>query len=220
MGPIPTWQTYGDCYYCRSPWGVSGHWRSDSFIYLRTETRPPSATSRTGFKILNSISFIGYHHPRHFVFCSATCQHVEGKPWNERDWRLFASWWSCNKPAAWQPKWHWSHKQGTWKHAVLPARLQTASDDRSVRQIQGRQYLCWYGSLPLDRICLCLFLTNLEIPIVTTALIGITDELGGFNKASWVISAYLLGYVGEFTSKPWEDCLEGNADWFRLLKAF
>ncbi|ROW15682.1 hypothetical protein VPNG_02121 [Cytospora leucostoma] len=50
--------------------------------------------------------------------------------------------------------------------------------------------------LMIVAICLCLFLTNLEIPIVTTALIGITDDLGGFNKASWVISAYLLGYVG------------------------
>ncbi|VUC24636.1 unnamed protein product [Clonostachys rosea] len=45
-------------------------------------------------------------------------------------------------------------------------------------------------------LCLCLFLTNLEIPIVTTSLIGITDDLGDFNKASWVISSYLLGYVG------------------------
>lgn len=45
-------------------------------------------------------------------------------------------------------------------------------------------------------LCLCLFLTNLEIPIVTTALVGITNDLGGFNKSSWIISAYLLGYVG------------------------
>jgi len=45
-------------------------------------------------------------------------------------------------------------------------------------------------------LCLCLFLTNLEIPIVTTALVGITNDLGGFDKSSWIISAYLLGYVG------------------------
>ncbi|KAI4189457.1 MAG: hypothetical protein LQ348_003790 [Seirophora lacunosa] len=45
-------------------------------------------------------------------------------------------------------------------------------------------------------LCLCLFLTNLEIPIVTTALVGITDDLGGFDRSSWIISAYLLGYVG------------------------
>ncbi|KAF3001622.1 hypothetical protein E8E14_007659 [Neopestalotiopsis sp. 37M] len=48
----------------------------------------------------------------------------------------------------------------------------------------------------IERLCMCLFLTNLEIPIVTTALVDITSELGGFNKASWIISAYLLGYSG------------------------
>ncbi|KAI0015069.1 MFS general substrate transporter [Xylariomycetidae sp. FL0641] len=45
-------------------------------------------------------------------------------------------------------------------------------------------------------LSMCLFLTNLEIPIVTTALVDLTDDLGGFSKASWVISSYLLGYVG------------------------
>lgn len=44
---------------------------------------------------------------------------------------------------------------------------------------------------------MCLFLTNLEIPIVTTALVGITTDLGGFDRANWITSAYLLGYVGE-----------------------
>jgi MFS family permease len=43
---------------------------------------------------------------------------------------------------------------------------------------------------------LSLFLTNLEIPIVTTSLVAITADLGGFDKVSWLISSYLLGYVG------------------------
>ncbi|KAF1951580.1 MFS general substrate transporter [Byssothecium circinans] len=45
-------------------------------------------------------------------------------------------------------------------------------------------------------IALSLFLTNLEIPVVTTALIGITDDLGGLDHSAWVVSSYLLGYVG------------------------
>ncbi|PVI01613.1 MFS general substrate transporter [Periconia macrospinosa] len=45
-------------------------------------------------------------------------------------------------------------------------------------------------------MCIALFLTNLEIPIVTTSLVAITDDLGGFDKAGWLISSYLLGYVG------------------------
>ncbi|KAK8113577.1 MFS multidrug transporter-like protein [Apiospora sp. TS-2023a] len=39
------------------------------------------------------------------------------------------------------------------------------------------------------------FMVNLEIPVVTTSLVEITRELNGFDKASWVISSYLLGYV-------------------------
>lgn len=43
---------------------------------------------------------------------------------------------------------------------------------------------------------MCLFLTNLEIPIVVTALTGITNDLGGFKHSSWIVAAYMLGYVG------------------------
>ncbi|KAF2009361.1 MFS multidrug transporter-like protein [Aaosphaeria arxii CBS 175.79] len=46
------------------------------------------------------------------------------------------------------------------------------------------------------RLALSLFLTNLEIPIVTTSLVAITNDLGQFDKIEWVISSYLLGYVG------------------------
>ena len=43
---------------------------------------------------------------------------------------------------------------------------------------------------------MCLFLVNLEIPIVTTSLVAITNDLHTFDQISWIISAYLLGYVG------------------------
>ena len=43
---------------------------------------------------------------------------------------------------------------------------------------------------------MCLFLVNLEIPIVTTSLVAITNDLHSFDQISWIISAYLLGYVG------------------------
>ena len=38
-------------------------------------------------------------------------------------------------------------------------------------------------------------MVNLEIPVVTTSLVSITKELNGFDKSSWVIASYLLGYV-------------------------
>jgi hypothetical protein len=46
------------------------------------------------------------------------------------------------------------------------------------------------------RICICLFLVNMEITIVSTSLIAITNDLGGWSKNSWVLEAYLLTYVG------------------------
>ncbi|KJZ70793.1 hypothetical protein HIM_09806 [Hirsutella minnesotensis 3608] len=41
-----------------------------------------------------------------------------------------------------------------------------------------------------------LFVVQIEVSIVTTSLVAITKDLGGFDAASWVMSSYLLGYVG------------------------
>ncbi|CAG8958366.1 hypothetical protein HYFRA_00011043, partial [Hymenoscyphus fraxineus] len=43
--------------------------------------------------------------------------------------------------------------------------------------------------------CTTLFLTNFEIPIVTTSLIAITTDLKSFDQSSWILSSYMLGYV-------------------------
>ncbi|KAJ5712783.1 MFS general substrate transporter [Penicillium malachiteum] len=45
-------------------------------------------------------------------------------------------------------------------------------------------------------LCLCLFLTNLEVPIVSTSLVGIAGDLGGLEKIYWITIAYLLRYGG------------------------
>ncbi|KAI0805845.1 putative multidrug resistance protein fnx1 [Xylaria sp. FL0064] len=37
---------------------------------------------------------------------------------------------------------------------------------------------------------------NLEVPVVVTSLVAITNDLQGFDAAGWVVSSYLLGYVG------------------------
>lgn len=39
------------------------------------------------------------------------------------------------------------------------------------------------------------FLVSMEISVVTTALVAIAEDLGGFESVSWVLSSYLLGYV-------------------------
>ncbi|KAI2627745.1 putative multidrug resistance protein fnx1 [Hypoxylon sp. NC1633] len=40
-----------------------------------------------------------------------------------------------------------------------------------------------------------LFQVNMEIPVVITALVAISDDLSGFQDVDWVVSSYLLGYV-------------------------
>ncbi|KAI0472610.1 putative efflux pump antibiotic resistance protein [Xylariaceae sp. FL0804] len=48
----------------------------------------------------------------------------------------------------------------------------------------------------VDSISTLLFLVNLETSVVTTALVSITNDLGNFDIVSWVLTSYLLGYVG------------------------
>ncbi|KAF2251689.1 putative multidrug resistance protein fnx1 [Trematosphaeria pertusa] len=50
--------------------------------------------------------------------------------------------------------------------------------------------------LIIASLAMSLFLTNLEIPIVTTSLVAITNDFGRFDNVGWIISSYLLGYVG------------------------
>ncbi|KAI0532823.1 putative multidrug resistance protein fnx1 [Xylaria digitata] len=45
-------------------------------------------------------------------------------------------------------------------------------------------------------IAIVMFLVNLEVPVVITTLVAITDDLQGFDNVGWVVSSYLLGYVG------------------------
>ncbi|KAI3324202.1 putative multidrug resistance protein fnx1 [Xylariaceae sp. AK1471] len=44
-------------------------------------------------------------------------------------------------------------------------------------------------------IAIMMFLVNLEVPVVITALVSITDDLQGFENVDWVVTSYLLGYV-------------------------
>ncbi|KAI1425930.1 putative multidrug resistance protein fnx1 [Xylaria sp. FL1777] len=45
-------------------------------------------------------------------------------------------------------------------------------------------------------IAIMMFLVNLEVPVVITSLVAITNDLHGFEDVGWVVSSYLLGYVG------------------------
>ncbi|GAW24967.1 hypothetical protein ANO14919_145640 [Xylariales sp. No.14919] len=41
-------------------------------------------------------------------------------------------------------------------------------------------------------LCLCLFVAQMESTITSTAVIAITNDLGGYTKASWIVTAYWL----------------------------
>lgn len=50
-------------------------------------------------------------------------------------------------------------------------------------------------TLTTTRIYVGDFLVNLEISIVSTSLVSITDDLKSFSQSSWVVTAYLLTYT-------------------------
>lgn len=47
-----------------------------------------------------------------------------------------------------------------------------------------------------DRLNLGIFLATIEVSIVSTALVEITDELQAFNNSAWVVNAYLSSFTG------------------------
>ncbi|KAI1342767.1 putative multidrug resistance protein fnx1 [Xylariaceae sp. FL0016] len=91
---------------------------------------------------------------------------------------------------------HHGQKGSDTSEAIL-APASDMTDTKSAENQQGIVYL--HGArfwLIFAAIATLMFLIHFEIPVVTTSLVAITDELGGFDNAAWVVAAYLLGYVG------------------------
>lgn len=44
--------------------------------------------------------------------------------------------------------------------------------------------------------CIAIGMTQADSTIASTALLVITDDLGGFEKSAWIFTAYLLTYSG------------------------
>ena len=53
-----------------------------------------------------------------------------------------------------------------------------------------------YRTNEYKSLCVGLFLATLEISIVSTALVNITDGLRMFGQGNWIVTAYLLTYTG------------------------
>ncbi|KAF2728284.1 putative efflux pump antibiotic resistance protein [Polyplosphaeria fusca] len=54
----------------------------------------------------------------------------------------------------------------------------------------------WRLHLTSLGVVLTLLLINLEVTIVSTSLVAITNELDGYGETSWIVSAYLITYMG------------------------
>lgn len=46
-----------------------------------------------------------------------------------------------------------------------------------------------------DSVALCLFLVNIEVSVVGTSLVSISEDLNGFHNSTWVITGYLITYT-------------------------
>ncbi|KAH9987036.1 putative multidrug resistance protein fnx1 [Xylariaceae sp. FL0662B] len=70
--------------------------------------------------------------------------------------------------------------------------------DRSMpdQPIEEFRYITgWKVHIITAALCLALFLVNLELTIIGTSLVSITNDLQDFVRASWVVTAYLMTYT-------------------------
>ncbi|KAI1179865.1 drug resistance transporter [Nemania sp. FL0916] len=74
--------------------------------------------------------------------------------------------------------------------------ISAAIVDRNTPDSPQTEYLeGWRLRVLTAGLCLGVFLVNLEISIVSTSLVSITNDLKHFSQASWVVTAYLLSYT-------------------------
>ncbi|KAH7304787.1 major facilitator superfamily domain-containing protein [Stachybotrys elegans] len=74
--------------------------------------------------------------------------------------------------------------------------LSSPAQSTTARQLTWRS---WMKPIPTAKtilISILMFLIFLEIPIVITAAVAITDDIGGLELVGWIVASYLLGYVG------------------------
>ncbi|KAI6087384.1 putative multidrug resistance protein fnx1 [Hypoxylon rubiginosum] len=63
-------------------------------------------------------------------------------------------------------------------------------------QDEGFNYITgWKVHVIMAALGLALFLVNLELTIIGTALVSVTNDLNDFARSSWVVTAYLITYT-------------------------
>lgn len=88
------------------------------------------------------------------------------------------------------------------RHANAPSSREIAASDEKPREAAAAEdegtsaYLYgWRFVAILSLTAIVFFMVIVETSIVTTSLVNISADIGGFERASWVLSAYSLGFV-------------------------
>lgn len=63
----------------------------------------------------------------------------------------------------------------------------------------------------MSSVVLSLFIVNLEVTIVSTSLVDITNDLQGFDRTSWIVTGYLITFTGMKDSAHVEDGIGADA---------
>lgn len=85
-------------------------------------------------------------------------------------------------------------------------------DDGSDGYLHGTRLI-----MVLFAVFFMLFIVQIESTIVSPSLVTISHELGGFDSSSWVVSSYLLGFVGKL---PLQQHSKSLIQYLLLLKFF
>ncbi|KAF2464555.1 MFS multidrug transporter-like protein [Lindgomyces ingoldianus] len=75
-----------------------------------------------------------------------------------------------------------------------PAPETVASEDVDV--VSTPYILGWRLHVITIALCLSIFLASLEVSIVATSLVAISNSLKSFEQSSWIINSYMLTYTG------------------------
>jgi len=87
------------------------------------------------------------------------------------------------------------------EEAGVASSLSTTNDDEQVATTEEVVDESKYMSGPKlyainTALIVSIFIVQMESSIISTAVVDITDQLGGYEKSSWLFTAYLLTYCG------------------------
>jgi len=88
------------------------------------------------------------------------------------------------------------------EEAGVASSLSTTNDDEQVATTEEVVDESKYMSGPKlyainTALIVSIFIVQMESSIISTAVVDITDQLGGYEKSSWLFTAYLLTYCGK-----------------------